>query len=438
MAVAGADLVNYLKQYIGTPYQWGGNSLSKGIDCSGLVQQGLKHFGIDVARTTYDQIGQGQAISMSGLRVGDLVFFDTDKSTPGPDHVGIYTGDGKMIEAPRTGKNVQITDISSGYYLDRFMGARRISGVQAGGQSSSDHAAPAEIKMTPQELAASYGWAFGFLNGNKDLKGVFDQAVKGSWSPERFQAAIRDTTWFKNTSSTARQAAITQKTDPATWNAQVNAATIQVQQIAAKVGAAVPASKLKSIAETVVKTGMDEDGLRNTLGQYVNFTKNGTLNGEAGMHEFTMRQFAANNGVSLSDQTIKNQAQMVVRKLATTQDFESQIRDQAKSMFPSYAAQLDAGLSMKDVAGPYMQMMSNELELPAASIQISDPMIKNALNGMDSKGTPTGLDLTDFQASLRNDPRWAKTSVAQNSVMNIGNKVLSDMGLIAPPPPSGG
>ena len=114
MAASGNDIVNYMKQFIGTPYQWGGNNLSKGIDCSGLIQQGLAHFGIEVPRTTYEQIGEGQAISMKGLKVGDLVFFDTDKSTPGPDHVGIYAGDGKMLEAPRTGKNVQITDITSG------------------------------------------------------------------------------------------------------------------------------------------------------------------------------------------------------------------------------------------------------------------------------------------------------------------------------------
>lgn len=437
MAVAGNDLINYLKQYIGTPYAWGGNDLSSGIDCSGLVQQGLKHFGIDVPRTTYDQIGAGQAVSMKGLRTGDLVFFDTDKKTPGPDHVGVYMGNGKMIEAPRTGKNVQITDITSGYYLDRFMGGRRISGVQAAGQSSSDLATPEEIKMTPQELAASYGWAYGFLNGNKDLKGVFDQAVKGSWSPDRFQAAIRDTKWFKETSSTARQAQVTQSTDPATWAAQINAATVQVQQLAAKIGAAVPQSKLKSIAESVVRTGLDEDGLRNALGQYVNFTKNGTLNGEAGMHEFTMKQYAANNGVTISPQAIKNQAQLVVRKIATTQDFESQIRDQAKSMYPGYAEQLDAGLTMKDVAGPYMSAMSNELEIPDSSITLQDPAIKSALNGLDANGKPTGLNLQDFQTQIRNDPRWRKTAKAQNSVMNIGTKVLSDMGLI-PPPPQGG
>ena len=76
MAVMGSDIVDYLKKFIGTPYVWGGNDLESGVDCSGLIVQGFKKFGIDLPRVTYDMIGKGEAVSMKGLRTGDLVFFD--------------------------------------------------------------------------------------------------------------------------------------------------------------------------------------------------------------------------------------------------------------------------------------------------------------------------------------------------------------------------
>jgi len=428
MTVMGSDIVNYLKGFLGTPYQWGGNDLKSGVDCSGLIQQGFAHFGINLPRTSYSMWSQGRAVSMKGLRPGDIVFFDTDHSKPGPDHVGIYAGGGKMIEAPRPGKGVTITDITKGYYADRFMGGRRIDSVWAENQGPADYSEPQKT-MSPEELASSYGFTYAFLEGNKDLKKIFSQAVKETWSTDKFQAAVRDTNWWKTNSESMRQAELTRKTDPATWDAMVDAETVKVQQLAAEIGAAIPSKRLKHIVETALKSNMDEDLLRNVLGQYVNFTKDGTLHGEAGMHEFTMKEYAANMGIQLDDQTIKNQAQRVVRKVATTQDYESLVRDHAKSMYPSYAQQIDAGMTIKDIASPYTQMMAQTLEIPDTDITVFDPTIKSALNGLSSDGKPTGLTLTDFQQKLRNDPRWSKTDAAQQGVFNVGLAVLKNMGL---------
>lgn len=428
MTVMGNDIVSYLKQFIGTPYQWGGNNLSSGVDCSGLIQQGFAKFGINLPRTSYQQYSQGQAVDMRGLRPGDLVFFDTDHAKAGPDHVAIYMGGGKMLEAPRPGKKVQITDMTQSYYADSFMGGRRISGVWAENQNPTDHADPAKV-MTPEELASSYGFTYAFLEGNKDLKKIFGQAVDETWSTDRFQAAIRDTSWWKTNSESMRKAQLTQKTDPATWDAMVDAETVKISQLAATVGAAIPSKKMKELVTTALKTNLDEDGLRNLLGQYVNFTKNGTLQGEAGMHEFTMKEYASSMGIQLDDQTIKNQAQRVIRKVATTQDYESLVREHAKSMYPSYAQQIDAGQTMKDIASPYTQMMAQTLEIPDTDITLSDPTIKGALNGLSPDGKPSGVSLTDFQQKLRSDPRWGKTTQAQNSIFSVGHQVLKQMGL---------
>jgi len=432
MAIDGSSIGQYASQFIGTQYVWGGNDLRNGVDCSGLIQQVFKHYGINLPRTTYEQIGQGAPVSMKGLRAGDLVFFETDGKTPGPDHVGIYLGGGKMIHAPRPGKGVEITDISKGWYLDRFMGGRRISGVHAVGASEADYQ-PSQ-KLSPEELASNYGWALGFMNSIPEVKTKFDQAVKEGWSTDKFKAELRDTKWWKENSQTRREAQVVQKTDPATWSAQLNAGVIKVRQLAAEIGAAIPDSKITGIAKNLIETGAinDEDLMRNALGGYVTFTKKGTLKGEAAMHEYTMRQFAYANGVQISDSAIKNQAQLVVRKLAKTEDFENQIRQQAISMFPAYKSQIEAGATIKDIASPYMQMMSDELEVPFQGIDVTDPIIKSALNGVDSNGKPSGLSLKDFQQVLRSDPRWKSTTKAQNDAMTIGASVLRDMGLVGP------
>lgn len=429
MAVMGSDIVDYLKQFIGTPYVWGGNDLNSGVDCSGLIVQGFKRFGIDLPRVTYDMIGEGEPVSMKGLRTGDLIYFDTDREKPGPDHVGIYMGGGKMLHAPRPGRSVEIASITSGYYMDRFMAGRRIGGVWAEGQGPQDLEDPKKV-MSPEELASSYGFAYGFLQGNPELRKIFKEAIAETWSTDKFQAEVRDTEWWKSNSESMRQAEITRKTDPATWRAMVDAEGIKIRQLAAEIGAAIPEKKFRKIVETALRTNMDEDLLRNVLGEYVKFTKEGTLRGEAGMHEFTMKQYAASMGVTLSDRALKDQAQRVIRKVATVQDFQDEVRQTAKSAYPGYADQIDAGATMEDIAAPYRAAMAAELELPDSEITLNDPLIKQALNGLNKDDKPAGLDLPDFQLKLRSDPRWKQTGAAQDNMMGAGLKVLRDMGLV--------
>lgn len=80
-----------------TAYVWGGNSLTNGIDCSGLVQQIYKRLGISVPRVTYDQARSGKQVSVKQIRPGDLVFYRP--GSRGPEHVGIYVGNGKVVHA---------------------------------------------------------------------------------------------------------------------------------------------------------------------------------------------------------------------------------------------------------------------------------------------------------------------------------------------------
>lgn len=429
MPVSGSDIVKYAEQFIGTPYVWGGNSLSSGVDCSGLVQQVYKNFGLSVPRTTYDQIGQGKAIAMKDLQPGDMVFFDTDKNIAGPDHVGIYIGDGKFIEAPRPGKGVQISSLKSGYYQDIFMGGRRISGIQGGGPNADQNdTGGVAARLSPDELASEYGFAYSFLNSIPEVAKLFQEYVANDWSKDQFTAKLRDTKWWQENSDSMRKTQAQKQTDPATYNANLNATQVQVQQLAGEMGASIPPAKLKSIAEKALATNMDEAALRNVLGGYVKFI-GGTLRGEAGAYETSIKSYAATQGVTLDDNAVKNQAALIGRKMATEDDFKNQIMQQAVSAYPAYKDQLEAGQTLMDIANPYIQIMAQTLEVNPNSITLQDPLIRQALNGVGQDGKPTGLDQTDFLKSLKNDPRWGATQGAQDQTMNIGLNVLKTMGL---------
>lgn len=107
-------ILNEAYAQLGKPYVWGATG-SDSFDCSGFTQYVYENAaGIDISRTTYSQIDQGQAVSQDQLQPGDLVFTH-------PGHVGIYVGNGQMINAPQTGDVVKVAPVYSFYAARRIL-----------------------------------------------------------------------------------------------------------------------------------------------------------------------------------------------------------------------------------------------------------------------------------------------------------------------------
>lgn len=105
-SAGSGSVISIAKQYIGTPYVFGGSSPS-GFDCSGFTQYVFGKAGKSIPRVTTAQ--QAAATPVSNPQPGDLVFFGSPAY-----HVGIYLGNGQMIDAPRTGANVTIRPVFDG------------------------------------------------------------------------------------------------------------------------------------------------------------------------------------------------------------------------------------------------------------------------------------------------------------------------------------
>jgi cell wall-associated NlpC family hydrolase len=109
----------------GRPYHFGGASVSSGFDCSGLVQYSYRQVGVDLPHSTEAQRKISRHVGLSGLRRGDLLFFDLEGKKN--SHVGIYLGDGRFIHAPSTGKSVRNDKLDSPYWKKHLSEARRVT-----------------------------------------------------------------------------------------------------------------------------------------------------------------------------------------------------------------------------------------------------------------------------------------------------------------------
>ena len=129
--VFGAKMAQFATNYVGVPYVAGGDLPETGWDCAGFTQWVAKQQGLDIPPVSWEQIKVGQQVpSLAEAKPGDLLFFHEpsghkhDPSPLGVNHVGIYLGDGKMVEAANPSAGTRISTVEQA----KLVGVRRLAG----------------------------------------------------------------------------------------------------------------------------------------------------------------------------------------------------------------------------------------------------------------------------------------------------------------------
>ncbi|MET7327313.1 C40 family peptidase [Nonomuraea sp. NPDC005650] len=130
-------------EMIGVPYSWGGGGVNGpgfgigkgaktwGFDCSGLAEYAWAQAGVNVGTTTREQWRSGIRIPREQAEPGDLVFYDNDSHSPGPEHVGIVVDATRMVHAPYSGQSVRVDPLAR----RTFLGVVRPSGTGMNGHA---------------------------------------------------------------------------------------------------------------------------------------------------------------------------------------------------------------------------------------------------------------------------------------------------------------
>jgi cell wall-associated NlpC family hydrolase len=156
--LSGSAVVADAAKYLGVPYQWGGTSPSTGFDCSGLVQTVFADLGVSLPRTSQQQATSGVAVpSLAQAQPGDLVFFAGSDGTPtSPGHVGIYIGNGQMIDAPQSGSTVQVQAVGQPVAIRRIVQAAPGVPSSPGSVLPASNSSAANAAMDSLGVPASY------------------------------------------------------------------------------------------------------------------------------------------------------------------------------------------------------------------------------------------------------------------------------------------
>lgn len=284
--------------------------------------------------------------------------------------------------------------------------------------------------LNDAELAASYGFAMAVLNSDPELKSLFQKAVQQTYTPQRFQAELRNTKWFQKNGEAWRNAAIQKAADPATYKSKVDQVRVRLGMMAVEMGSRASGRILNQMAESAYMFGWDDNQIRQQLATYVRYTDGQWLGAAAQVAE-EAKAYAASMGLGISNDRLGRWMGDIMAGNTTLDNLKSQLLKEAQSAFPHLSDRLAGGETLAEIAEPYRQTMANLLELNPESITMTDPAIKKALASKDEQGKPVLRTLYDFENDIRQDKRWLKTKNAQDAAMETTNRILRDMGLIA-------
>jgi hypothetical protein len=228
---------------------------------------------------------------------------------------------------------------------------------------------------------------------------------KNQWSPQKFQARLMGTDWWKQHSTPAQSWIITQLVHPAEA-ARLQGQTSQaVHQIASQMGIVLSPTDLGTLVDNANRLGWNAGQIQQAVGSHAarKTLHAGTLQATAD----NLRKTGADYGLPLSPQSAFTWAQKIAEGTATQDGFNSYAQNQAKHLYPHLAQHIDEGMTVRQLADPYFQIAGQTLGLDPNSLELTDHKWSAALQSRDAKGNITGpMSLQDWQKHLMIDPAY--------------------------------
>ena len=295
---------------------------------------------------------------------------------------------------------------------------------------------PKPDRIDRGQMAADYGFALAFMESDPELKKLFNKAVRGTWTPDKFIAQLRDTKWFKTHSANVRNAILQETSDPATYKANVDQMHATVKDTWGAMFGRVDAGgkRLRAWAETAHRMGWSEAQLVDRMTRGINYRRlmrKDRLGGKAAEVLGQIDALESNFGLALGRQWKAAQLEKLMQGNDTVAGVQQRVREMAMRQYKAFAEDIQAGATVKEIAEPYVQRMAELLEMNPHDISLRSDMIQKGLRQRTNKGKPAAMDLADFEDMVRSDRRWQYTDNAREQVGSYATELGRIFGILA-------
>lgn len=291
-------------------------------------------------------------------------------------------------------------------------------------------------KIDRRTMAQQYGFALAFMNSNPELKRLFNKAVAETWTPDKFVSQLRNTKWFKNHSASVRNAILQETSDPATFQASLDqmASTVRDTYGSMFGTAGMNEKQMDRWARLAVRMGWSQSELVDRISSTVDYEKmlkKDALGGTAAETKAQLDSLAANYGVKLGNQWKARQLAAIMSGDDTMAGVQTKVQEMAMREYKAFADRIAGGETVTEIADPYVNRVSELLELNPNSVGIDNDLIQRAMKQTGPDGKPAAMDLWTFEKEVRKDNRWQYTKNARQEVANVTSELLRNFGVMA-------
>lgn len=295
------------------------------------------------------------------------------------------------------------------------------------------------MAISTEEAMSSYGYVFDIAKAVPELNDLLNQGIKNEWTAAKLTAMVESSGWWKNNADVVRNLAITRAAEPGTYNNNLakakNLVTLKAQSLGRQIDDKT-ASNL-ALQSLISNSSWDDQVLTQMVTNGTKLFINHDIAGQAAyvgtaaQLNAHMEQLATNYGVPVTKDWMRGMLTQIQAGRDSIDGFESMMKARAKAAYPQFASQFDAGMTLADIADPYISTMAQTLEIPETSVKLSDPHIKKALAQTASDGvTQTSMPLWQFERKLKDDPRWDKTKQAKQGAFDLISQIGKDFGFM--------
>lgn len=285
--------------------------------------------------------------------------------------------------------------------------------------------------LSVSDAMSAYGYVYTVAQSIPELNTILQDAVAHSWTADKLTASIESSPWYMQHADTVRNLAYQQYSEPGTYaqnlaNAK-NIITLKAQALGRTIDDATAGRlALQTLTENA---SFDDQRLSQLVTNTTGLTNaNGAYSGLAAQYRDHMTQVAQNYGVAYTDASMDNWVNQIESGANSLDGFESVMRARAKATYPPLADQIDAGMTVRDIADPYVQTMAKTLEVPQTEVTLNDPYIQKALTQRQPDGTATIQPLYQFTSALKKDPRYDTTVQARTDAYTTLKQIGADWG----------
>ena len=235
---------------------------------------------------------------------------------------------------------------------------------------------------------------------------LFNAVRPDGYSAARFQAELLGTNWWQTPSESARLYDTNLHTAPAEARRLLDQQTTVLRQQALALGVRPSGGIIRELAEKSLRMGWNEQQTQNHLVRLLDLDAK-RIRGSAGVTQGSLKQLANEYGVPLNDKTLDRWTKQILRGDTTGDAYQTYLKEQATSLYPSLSGALERGVTVRQYADPYIQIAAEDLGINPDDVDLRDPKWSRALVQNDPKtGDRTAMNLYDWRETIRSDPTY--------------------------------